>query len=290
MMADLPVDFGTVAVLALVVWLDGWRRLPAGTLLLGRVGSGPWNVCTPSMQIGASALVAWWAPIVVPVIIAPSPAGAAAPRWTGDFRVTVASGRRRLARTRVHRAVLRAYGVLLLAWIVIGIPLATGLLGGRGLIYGVLGAFGLAGVATFFVLSALRRLGLSARHALRMAAPLLSPFSAPRGVEIVTTEAVGPLRSLAPVAALMGDARFLAWLRPWAYDALAGREAGAEPLDGTIGTLVRRLPRAVLEQAVVAAAREAGDDGARYCPRCTRTYRDAVESCANCEDLALVAL
>ena len=289
---DLPLDFGTIAVLALVVWLDGWRRLPADALLIERVAFGPWRVVTPSMQIGAFALVAWWAPFVIPVLLSPEAAtGVAKPAgWRDDFGLSVARSRQRLARVGVWLALLRGYGIAVVVWIIAGIPVATALFGGRGLIYGVLGALLLTTSAALFTVSALGTLAIPFRQALRMAAPLLSPFTAPRAAELVTTTAVGPLHSLAPVAALLGDERFLAWLRPWAYDELASRPAGPETEDGRVAALVRELPRSLLERAIAPATREAPDDGARYCPRCTRTYREAVDRCSNCEDLVLVAL
>ena len=290
MLNDVSVDYGTVALLALVVWLDGWRRLGPGAVLVTRSGFGLWTVRPPWARTGPLALVASWAPIMVPVVLAPAssddePAGA---RWRTDFGLVVARTTRRLRRVRAVTALLRAFGVLLTAWIIIGIPIATARFSAPGLIYGVVAAFLLAIVLTFGTTISLVALGSSGRCALRAAVQLLSPFTAPRAVEIVTTAAVGPLHSLAPLAALMGPARFLSWLRPWAYDALAGHPRDNPGENATIARLVGALPRNVLEAAVAATPRDATDEGARYCPRCTRTYQDSVATCAHCDDIALV--
>ena len=290
MLTEVTVDYGTVALLALVVWLDGWRRPAPDTVLVTRSGPGPWTVRPPWARIGPLALVAFWAPIVVPLILAPaSPdAGSDSVRWRNDFGLVAARVERRLRRVRPVTALLRALGVLLTAWIIVGIPVATARFSAPGLIYGVIAAFLLAIVLTFGTTISLVALGASPGRALRAAVQLLSPFTAPRAVEIVTSAAVGPLYSLAPIAALMGERRFLVWLRPWAYDELAGLHRADESADATIVRLVAALPRNVLERAVSAAPDTAGDGGARYCPRCTRTYEDTVATCAECEDIALL--
>jgi hypothetical protein len=157
-------------------------------------------------------------------------------------------------------------------------------------VFGVLGALGLAIEMTFVTTLTLRALGIPFRRSFRMAAQLLSPFTSPRAAEIVTTASVGQLHSLAPLAALLGEERFLAWVRPWAYDEIGGRARSHDDDDDlAVVNLVRAAPRRVLERAVGPAVHETGADGARYCPRCSRTYRESIEMCSDCDDLALVA-
>ena len=293
MLTGVSVDLGTVALLAIVVWLDGWRRLPVDAVLVERSGFGRWDVRAPWGRLGSLALVAWWAPLVVPLVLSPDPATVGStpgPRWKNDFDVAAARCRRRLRRAGPEIGFLRLLGVLMIFWIIIGIPLVTARFGGRGLLFGVLGAFGLAVEITFVTTLALRGLGMSFRRSLRMTAQLLSPFTSPRAAEIVTAAAVGPLHSLAPLAALLGKQRFHAWVRPWAYDELSGRVERQEDDDSTIVNLVGAAPRHVLARAVEATAHETSGDGARYCPRCTRTYRESIEMCSNCSELALVAV
>jgi hypothetical protein len=292
MLTNPSVDLGTVAVLAIVVWLDGWRRVSGGTILVARTALGPWIVRAPWLRAGPFALVTWCASLVVPFLLAPPLASGARPaaRWTNDFAVATARTARRLRRARPVIVFLRALGILLTLWIIVGIPVATARFGGHGLIYGVLGAFVLAIEITLITTLQLTSLGVSFGRSFRVSAQLLSPFTAPRAAEIIIAEAVGRLHSLAPIAALLGEQAFLTWLRPWAYDELAGRERGSET-DATLALLVRALPRHVLDSAVRPAAAEiTGADGARYCPRCARTYRDVAETCANCDQLALVTM
>jgi hypothetical protein len=142
---------------------------------------------------------------------------------------------------------------------------------------------------TFGTTISMSALGVPCRRAFRTTAQLLSPFTAPRAAEIVITTAVGARHSLGPVAALLGDDAFQAWIRPWAYDALAATPRAAETDDALAG-LIRELPRPVLERATASAPREVlGDGRARYCPRCTRAYRESVATCGHCGDIALVA-
>jgi len=290
MLNDVSVDYGTVALLALVVWLDGWRRLGPDAVLVTRSGFGPWTVRPPWARTGPLALVASWAPLIVPLVLSPTaPADeAVGGRWRRDFGLVAARTARRLRRVGPVTALLRALGVILTAWIIVGIPVATARFSAPGLIYGVIGAFLLAIVLTFGTTISLIALGSRPGRALRASIQLLSPFTAPRAAEIVTTAAVGPLHSLAQLAALMGDARFRSWLRPWAYDVLARRSRDDAGEDATTGRLVEALPRTVLEHAVAGAPPDASDDGARYCPRCTRTYQDRITTCAQCGDISLV--
>jgi hypothetical protein len=287
-LADISIDLGTVALLAFVTWLDGWRRMADGALLVARVGVGPWAVRAPWTRAGAFALVAWWEPFVLPVVLPRE-----APRndqgdlpWSRNFSVIVARATRRLRRVRPNIAFLRGLGALLVVWIIVGIPLATAYFGGRGLIYGVIAAFGLAAEIAMIATFTLQMLGVSCRRAVRATASLLSPFGAPRAAGLVAATAVGSLHSLAPVMALMGDDEFLGWVRPWAYDVLTDRRSDAIESDGLV-PLVEALPRSLLERAIAQRSSGAENDGNRYCPRCARTYRD-VGLCSDCPELTLV--
>jgi hypothetical protein len=229
--------------------------------------------------------VGWWPPIVIPFLV---PASQTAdhrgnrPRWSADFLVAAARGRRRLRRVRLLVGALRALGVVLLLWIVLAIPLATDRFGVHGLIRGVVQAFVIALLMAFGAALGLRWLGMKRWDAIRTSLPLLSPFTAPRACELVIAAAVRDLDPLARIAALFGQPRFLYWIRPWAYDVLHGRSGDAD----TVAELVRALPRPVLEQAV----RVPPSEDAQYCPRCARTYREDSTTCADCNALALVRL
>ncbi|HZO19647.1 MAG TPA: hypothetical protein VFB46_11730, partial [Gemmatimonadaceae bacterium] len=129
----------------------------------------------------------------------------------------------------------------------------------------------------------LRWLGVARGAAIRAAAPLLFPFTAPRACELVIGAALRDLTADAQLAALLGEKRFLRWIRPSAYDALHGGprfEGDASP----VGELVRALPRTLIERAVQAPP---GNEDGRYCPRCARSYRGDTPGCYDCGGLAL---
>lgn len=281
------IDLTTVLLLAAVLWLDGWRRLPRESLVLRRTGVGRWAVVSPWARIGALALVALWPPSGMPFVVATADAeqGDARLRWPRDFAVAVARGRRRLRRTRLQVAALRLVGTLLIAWIVVGIPVATARSGVRGLLLGIFGAFCLSTWLALVTGDTLRALGVSWRAALRGSAPLLSPFAAMRAPELVIESALAGVSSLARVAALLEPDDFDRWLRPYAYDSVHGDAPDGAPTG--VALLVSRLPRAVLARAVAPphdADRQAAD---AWCPRCTTRYQRDTRECTNCAGVAL---
>lgn len=286
------MDHGTVAILAVVLWLDGWRRA-SGAILLVRPGFGGWTVRAPWARVGAFALAGWWPPVVMPLVV-PLPDGASSgvltpgARWQGDFLTSVARARRRLRRERRAIAILRGAGVTIVVWIVLGIPAATAWLGAFGLLAGIAAAFALALPVALLTLRSLWSLGLRGAGAWGVVLPLLVPFSASRAPELVIGEALRGVAPLARVAALLGDARFLAWLRPWAFDALHGRAPRSAP-DALLAGAARLLPRPLLERATRLTTLDDPDDGARVCPRCARTYDGGAGSCADCDDVPLAA-
>ena len=275
-------DPGTVAVLALVLWLDGWRRLGSTDLVLVRHGAGAWTVGQPWARAGAFALVGWWPPIVMPLVVSAATSGGM--RWTRDFETATARGRRRLRRIALFTATSRIVAVLLLVWIAVGIPLMTGHYGTFGLVRGIVQAFVLSlGIALITALG-LRTLGGRWGEVARSTVPLLFPFTAPRAPELLLAAALRELHPLAQAASLLGDQRFLAWIRPWGYDELHSRNSDEH--NAVIPALVHELPRPLLERAVRAPPPR--DASAPYCPRCAQSYRDDVSVCPDCEALTLV--
>lgn len=280
-------DASTIAVLALVLWLDGWRRMSATDLLLVRPGFGEWTAREPWARFGPFALVGWWPPVVIPMLLATKHSadqgGVHAP-WSADFSTAVSRGRRRLRRVGLVVGVLRALGVLLLLWIAVAIPLATGRFGVYGLVRGIVQAFAIAVVMALLAMLGLRWLGTTRSASLRASIPLLSPFTAPRACEAIIAAAVRDLSPLAQIAALFGETRFLQWIRPLAYDAVHGRVEDGE--SNAVAALVAALPRPVLERALSDPSRD--ERGVRYCPRCARTYREDIATCYECDALGLL--
>jgi hypothetical protein len=284
------LDLGTVGLLAVILWLDGWRRVAGETILVGRFGFVPWRVHEPWGKIGAVSLVAWWSPVVMSIQVPTSAvSGVSGASWASDFLVAVARGTRRLRRVRAAVGALRAVGVALIVWIAIGIPLATARFAIAGLVYGILAAFALSIVAIAFVAAAFRALRVPIKPSLGPILSLLSPFTAPRAAELVVAAAIRDLPPLAGIAALLGVGRFLVWIRPIAYDALhVDRESSTDRTPAA--ALVAALPVAVLDRAVEPPRASGGEIAGRYCPRCARLFRDEIELCSECGDIPLAGV
>jgi hypothetical protein len=285
------IDFSTVAVLVFVLWLDGWRRVEVGGLVVRRVGFGPWALCAPSARIGELALVAWWPPIVLPFVVASSPAAPVSvdtPTWEMDHAISVARGRRRIGRVAADIAMLRILGALLLVWIALGIPLMTARAGATGLLRGIAGAVAFSVGIAVTCFAVLRMSGMRGRSAIRMSLPLVSPFSAARAAEVVVGAALDGLSPAAQLATLLSAQRFAAWLRPWAYDEMHARHADG-PVDAHARMVIAALPAPVLAGAIANIPSD-GNDGASssYCPRCGRRYYRHVAECSECADVALL--
>jgi hypothetical protein len=285
------IDFGTVAVLVFVLWLDGWRRVEPGDLAVRRVGFGAWNLYTPAARVGSFALVAWWPPIVLPFVVPASPATESRGEpaaWTTDYTVSVARGRRKLRRAALNIAILRIFGALLLVWIAVGIPLMTARWGGSGLLRGIGGAFLFSAEVAIICFAVLRMSGVPRRTALRKCGPLLSPFTAARAAEIVTADALDGLSPAAQMGALLDGRRFATWLRPWAFDEVNGRQVH-DKAEARARRLASSLPAPLLTRIVTSVPTDGGDDSAvgSYCPRCGSRYYRHVVLCSECSDVHL---
>jgi hypothetical protein len=285
------IDFSTVAVLLFVLWLDGWRRVEPGSLIVSRVGLGTWTLRTPSARVGAFALVAWWPPVVFPLVVNESPAALVSPgspAWTADHAISVSRGRRRVGRVAADIAMLRILGTLLVVWIALGIPLMTAFAGGAGLVRGIAGAFVFAGGIAVVCSVVLLTSGVPRRNALRKCFPLVSPFSAARAAELVVGEALGELPPAAQLAALLDRQAFAAWLRPWAYDEVHARQADG-PVAARIREMIAALPQSVLSGAIATIPSDGyGDTSSSYCPRCGHWYFQHVAECSECADVSLL--
>jgi hypothetical protein len=253
------VDWSTVGVLVLVLLLDGLRKVPADALILRSVLGGPWCPAASSGNRPGWRFVSLWPPISQNIVLS-APAGAPEPP----------GGVSRLHALGWAGPVLGALGWLSFGALVLGIPVAAARFGGWGFV-GAAAIAVLSAVASAVVgFLALRRLHFPRPVAARRAAVLLSPFTAPRGGELVLEAAAEGLQPVAVLRALLSDAAFDAWLRPRAYDALRG------DLDPMLGTELTGEPL-----AAVVGARPPGVSGP-YCPRCGQSYREGAAKCRGC--------
>lgn len=272
------MDWSTVVILAVVTLLDGVRRVPAGALVLRRVLAGQWNVADHETQPGLR-LVSWWNPFTLPVII---PSGGV-PDVDTLREQTDDSLDARVA--RVHRVIglLRALGAAVVIAIVLGVPAAVARFDAWGLAASLAAVMLLSIVTAIVVACAMRSRGRSWRRAMRIAAPLLYPFSAPRAAELVLGHTVAGAAPLMVARSLLGAAAFASWVRPRAYDALQGGALMQDP-----GGLVASVGQSGLAQIVATPPAHCGT-GERYCARCARVYRADIATCPECHGLPLVA-
>jgi hypothetical protein len=259
------VDWGTVGILAGVVTLEGFRRLPAGALVLRRPLLGPWSVAQVTIERGRWALVAWWPPFFTTVVLPP-----VRPAAPGATSADVAAF---LRESRPWRIGLEALGALVLVALVAGLPLAVARFGPMGFLGGLGLVLALAATTSGLAAWARGALGLPRRPALTA----LSPFAAPQAAERLLEEALAPVPRVLVLRALLPAAPFTAWLRPRLFD--AARAAGP---DRDLADLVTPELRAAF---LAPPDRLPGAD--RYCPRCGASYRDG-ERCGDCEGVALV--
>jgi hypothetical protein len=272
------MDWSTVVILAAVTLLDGVRRVPAGALVVRRVLVGQWSIADSDTLPGLR-LVAWWNPFSLPLII---PVGGivdgdAFPEGSDE---SVAAG---LARTRRTIGFLRMLGAVVVLAIVFGIPASIARFDAWGLVVSLAAVMIVSLVTATIVASAIRRAGWSWRRAMRIAAPLLYPFTTPRAAELVLSHAVSGAAPLMVARQLLGDTRFAAWVRPQAYDAMQGDILAQDPRG-----LVALVGQSGLAQIVRTPPAHCGT-GERYCARCARVYRAETTTCPECRGVPLVA-
>lgn len=278
------MDWSSVAILALLMGMEGVRSVPPGALVLRRMLVGPWRVL-PQDPYGAGGwrgwrLVALWPPFAMPLIL---------PRRDGpdhqDWMLAPPSVRQALHCTRRQRALLRVLGGAVVIATVLGVPWALMRFGAWGFV-GALGTvFVLALGSSILATVCLRRLGAPWRDALRLSRPFLSPFSAPRAAETVLHYTIRELPPLVAAHTLLDSATFAHWVRPAAYDALHPPATMTTP--GTRDSVEIVLGRDLLT-AAVATPPPGVRPGEQYCPRCASVFREGVQDCTDCGAIALV--
>jgi hypothetical protein len=272
------MDWSTVGILAAVTLLDGVRRVPAGALVVRRVLAGPWTVADRETEPGLR-LVSWWNPFTLPLII---PSGGL-PDVDALVEQSHDSLDARLARARRVVSFLRLLGAAVVLAIVIGVPAAIARYDAWGLAASLSVVMLLSVAIAIVVACAVRTGGRGWRRAMRIAAPLLYPFSAPRAAELVLGHTVGGAAPLMVARSLLGAAAFAAWVRPQAYDAMQG-DASMRDRRG----LVALIGQSGVAQIVGTPPAHCGS-GERYCARCARVYRADTTTCPECQGLPLVA-
>jgi hypothetical protein len=263
----------TILILAVVSALEGVRRLPPDAFVLRRVFGGPWRAAAP-LELGREfALIAWPIPVVHAIVVRREN--------TGDenvgIRRHVARMRARERRTRILVRGLRAGGTLILLAVVIAVPAATLRWDVFGLVASVAILFSMCVIQALATHAALRRSGAARRAAVLASIRLVWPFSAPSAAELVQLQIIRDAPWTLVLIELLGRERYLAAMRADLYDELAR---------GQVNPFAAAFYG---HDAIAAFLRDAGETGGQpFCPRCSAQYRDGVDACANCEDVALI--
>jgi hypothetical protein len=224
-------------------------------------------------------LVSSWSSFTLPLII---PSGGI-PDADTPGEPTGESLEARLVRARRVIALLRLLGAAVVLSIVLGVPAAIARFDAWGLAASLAAVMLLSTVTAFVVACVMRSSGRSWRRAMRIAAPLLYPFSAPRAAELVLGYAVAGAAPLMVARSLLGAAAFAAWVRPHAFDAMQGGALTQDPR-GLVALVGRSGLAKIVETPPAHCA-----TGERYCARCARVYRADTRTCPECQGLPLVA-
>jgi hypothetical protein len=259
------VDWEIVAVFAILVLVDGFRRIPAGGLVVRAMGWSGWRPAAQRETRGRWRLVSWWPPLAPALVLPP---------LEGPGSISAEDLGARVAVARRWAPWLAAGGGLTSAALVLGLPVATARLGGVGFLAGSAVVLGLAVATATGGWWALGRLVLPASARRCQALRWCSPFAAGRALEGVYQAAIAGASPAQAVRALARDGLFAEWVRPRAYDAVHGRASDPD-LSAAAGPATL--------QAIVSTEPSLAVGGKSYCPRCAAVWIDRREICPDCE-------
>ena len=265
----LVADWATTAALLAVLLAEGVRRLPAGAIVLRRAFGGSWRIVHGPTVGPEWRLVSIWAPISEHLVVqADTPAELLRMDAGGGGEV---SGR---LPSRLTIAAFRIAGGAILLLIALGVPMTTASHGVAGFARSVTVAF-LASTGIVLAAAAYLRRSTGWTAAFTSAAPMLSPFTAPRAAELLQQTSVNRLAASDALEALVPKDHFEQWFRTHAYDELAARSsAGSREADGRLGAIIAAIPAGC-------------SDGDRFCPRCAAVFHSHVEECSDCPSVVL---
>jgi hypothetical protein len=257
------VDWAIVSLFAVLVLLEGLRRVPAGALVLRGRGPAGWRPAGPAEPRSRWRLVSWWSPIA-PALVVPPPSGPPT-RSAAELEA-------RLGVTGRAAPWLAAGAAVTLVALVLGLPVASARLGALGFLVGAGVVLALSVANACAGALALRRLGPGAAPR-RLLLGWCSPFAAGRVLEAVYEAALAGATPAQAVRALAGDEAFAAWARARAYDVVYG---GSEDPD------LRAAADGATLSGIVGAPPVDTAGGKSFCPRCGATLVLAAGSCPGC--------
>lgn len=263
-------DLGVVATLLAITTIEGFRWLPADSVVLQRLGAGDWNVAREKTRAGMH-LISWCIPVLAPVVLSPQQPGTGA---TGVRRL-LHRFHARSRRTRLGLACVRAASFVTLATVVLVLPAATQRFGGTGLAASGAAVLLLCVLQAWCTYLLLRRSGAPGKRALVASLGVLNPFASHRAGEIVQAQIASGMPTLAAAFALLGEDRFMLQLRRTAYDALHDDEHADARAVLTQLIEPERLARHFATSPECAVA-------TMFCPRCAAAFIVHRADCTEC--------
>ena len=268
---SLVADWATTAALLAVLLAEGVRRLPAGAIVLRRTIRGSWRIVHGPTARTEWRLVSIWAPFFEHLVVRADTAAGFLPFTDVDGD----GGPAPELPSRLTIGAFRAIGGVVLLVVALGVPVATASYGVAGFSRSVALAFICATIVALAMAAWLARAGGGWKSALGSAAPLLSPFAAPRAAELLLQMVVNRLAAPYALQAFVQRETSDRWFRTLAYDTLAASSSApgrrsATPLE-----------------AIIAAVPETCGDGDRFCPRCAAVFLPHVEECSDCTSVVL---
>lgn len=264
-----------VAILFVIVAFEGVRQLGPNELVLRCNPLGVWRIVAPTHLWRDWHLVSLLPPFFLTIVLPPSI----------EANPLVDGGRDIARFATASRTVLalRVRGALEFIVLILGVPWAVSRFGAAGLIAFLGLAFALS-VSTA-IMSAILLLdeGLPRRLSLRRAVSLASPFGTPLAAEVVLSARIRRYPRLTAISQLIGEARFHAWIRRWAYDLESNTGSIDDAWLGEIGSSLSSAQRA----EILASAPEGCSAEEWYCPRCGEKYLLESSFCTECEGIQL---
>jgi hypothetical protein len=255
------------AILALLVIVEGVRRLAPGTVVLRRILWSRWRMARPSRLGVAFHLVSWLVPLSLPLVLPPRDADVSLPASSDD---ALASMRAAKQRAGSAMRLLQINGSLIALMLVVVLPYVSWWRGAFGLRAAVCGLLLLTVVQASVARLALRGTGLARLPFARY----LWPFTALRAAEHVQERIVAAVPPLLVMRELLGDDELVESHRERLHDWV--RSAATEDEEPIVALVGRERVQAFLARVPSGL----GPDG--YCPRCASRYRPTMRECGSC--------
>jgi hypothetical protein len=255
-------------IIALLIVLEGVRRLEPETLVIRRALWRRWSIARATRLGAGFHVVSWLVPLALPVLLTPA-GGEDGDGSAGES--ALASMRAREAAVRLDVRVLQINGTLIAAMLVVGVPFLTWSRGPFGLIIALLQLLFATTLQAMVAHDALERIGAPAPFV-----RWIWPFTAIRAAEMVQGHIIVGVPRLVAIRELLGEEELLHAYRSPLHDLARGDEQDVDTrsLEALIG--IERI-RAFLDDR----PSDLGDEG--FCPRCASRYRAGVVECVGCE-------